>query len=142
MLKKNKQWICKLIVLFIFMTGMCFEEIKADPVFVCTIIADNKDAVPGEMVQADNATSVYRESETERTEMLAARSTTNTQQILASVGSVRRTLKLSFALLYVTAVGLLLSNSNGMSYITWISECVSKTTVVNYIHNTDGKKKN
>ena len=143
MLVKSRQWICKLIVLFIFISGMCLEEIKADPVFVCTAvcseISENESALTG---QEQKSISVYMEKETEVTEMIVARNTTNIQQIIASISNGKRTLKLSVALIYVTVLGLLLSISNRMSYEMWLPGCMNKTIVVKYIHSTDGKKKN
>ena len=83
----------------------------------------------------------YVTPEIEVTEIIAARTTTNTQQIIASISNAKKSLKLSVAIIYVTALGLLLSNSFIMSYVTQLPERVSKTIVVNYIHNTDGKKR-
>lgn len=39
-MQKNKQWICYFIALFIFMSGMCFENIKADSLALCMTKAD------------------------------------------------------------------------------------------------------
>ena len=139
--EKSKQWICKFIVLFIFISGMCFEDVKADSAFVCTMITSQaKDAVNVESMQNGEKIAVYMEKELEVTETIVARSTTNTQQVIASFSNGRKVLKLSIAIIYVTALSLLLSNSYARFYITQFSECVCKTIVVNYIHNTDGKK--
>ena len=141
--EKRKQLICKFIVLFLFITGMCFEEVKADSIFVCTIVANQtmKDKAEVESEQNKKNVAFYREDEIEVTEIIAARTTTNTQQIIASISNAKKSLKLSVAIIYVTALGLLLSNSFIMSYVTQLPERVSKTIVVNYIHNTDGKKR-
>ena len=142
MFEKRKQWICKFIVLFLFITGMCFEEVKADSSFVCTILASQaKDAANVESMQTEKEFAVYMEKELEVTEIIAARTTTNTQQIIASISNAKKSLKLSVAIIYVTALGLLLSNSFITSYVTQLLERVCKTIVVNYIHNTDGKKR-
>lgn len=142
-LAKNRQWICKLIVLFIFISGMCFEDIKADPVFVCPAVCTEKSRNESDLTgQEEMPLSVYMEKETEVTETIIARSTTNVQQIIASISNGKRTLKLSVALIYVTVLGLLLSISNRMSYEMWLPGCMNKTIVVKYIHSTDGKKKN
>ena len=138
-LEKSKQWICKFIVLFIFITGMCFEEIKADSVFVCAIVAE--DIVNHKMYTEKDSMSIYLDAETEVTETIVARSTVSTQQLIAPMTNGKRTLKLSVALIYVTAWMLLLSNSYAMAYIAQLPERVCKTIVVNYIHNTDGKKR-
>lgn len=138
-LEKSKQWICKFIVLFLCITGMCFENVEADPVFVCTMITE--DAIAHQNVSDKDKVSVYMEKETDVTETIVARSATNTQQVIASLTNGKRTLKLSVAIIYVTALSLLLSNSYAMAYISWLPERVCKTIVVNYIHNMDGKKK-
>lgn len=142
MFEKSKQWICKFIVLFLFITGMCSNEVRADSVFVCTIISDYaKNAVSARSMQNDEKIAIYMEEELEVAELLVARSSTNTQQVIASISNGKKTLKLSVAIIYVAALGLLLSNSYAMSYITQLPECICKTIVVKYIHNTDGKKR-
>ena len=142
MFEKRKQWICKFIVLFLFITGMCFEDVKADSGFACTMLASQaKDAANVESMQTEKEFAIYMEKELEVTEMIVAKSTTNTQQLIASISSGKRNLRLSVAIIYVTALGLLLSNSYVMSFVSQLPERVSKTIVVNYIHNTDGKKR-
>ena len=142
MSEKSKQWICKFIVLFIFITGMCFDEVKADSIFPCTIITSHaKDAANTKTMQNGKKIAVYMEKGLEVTETIVAKSTVNTQQLIASISNGKRTLKLSVAIIYVTALGLLLLNSYEVSYFTQLPERVCKTTVVNYIHNTDGKKR-
>lgn len=141
-LEKSRRWICKFIVLFLFITGMCFEEVKADSIFLCTIIA-NQAQNKAEVVaaQENDKIAVYRERGLEVTEIIVARSTTSTQQLIATISSAKKSLKISVAIIYVTALGLLLSNSFIMAYVTQLPERVCKTIVVNYIHNTDGKKR-
>ena len=140
--KKRKQLICKFIVLFLFITGMCFEDVKADSVFAYTKIAEcAKNAANTEATENGKNVSVYMEKELEVTETIVARSTTNTQQMIASFSTGRKVLKLSIAIIYVTALNLLLSNSYAMAYTTQLPEPACKTIVVNYIHNTDGKKR-
>ena len=123
-----------------FYNRMCFEEVKADPVFVCTIITDH--ATGKQMPSSEQEpVSVYQERELEVTETIAVRDTTSAQQLIAPMTNGRRTLKLSVALVYITVIGLLLSNSYAMAYVTQLPERVCKSIVVNYIHNTDGKKR-
>lgn len=139
MFEKSKRWICKFIVLFLFITGMCFDEVKADSVFVCTIITES--AAKIQTFSEKESVSVYRDNDADATEMLVARSTSDTQQLIAPISTGKRTLKLFVALIYITALMLLLSNPYGMAYIAQMPERVCKTIVVNYIHNTDGKKR-
>lgn len=142
MFEKRKQLICKFIVLFLFITGMCFEEVKADSAFVCAMLTnDTKNAANTETMQNGEKLAVYMEKEIEVTETIVARSTTNTQQFMTSISNGKRTLKLSVAIIYVAALWMLLSNSYTRYYITQLPERVCKTIVVNYIHNTDGKKR-
>ena len=130
----KKQWICKFIALFIFLTGMCFEEVKADSAFVCTIIPETVS-----YVQA--ADTIDSDMEVYAAEALVARNTSATHQIVCPMTSGKRDGKLSVVLLYVTALWLLLSDFYAATYIAQIPERVCKTVVVNYIHNTDGKKR-
>ena len=138
-LDKSKQWMCKFIVLFIFITGMCFEEIKADPVFVCTIISEQ--TLSQQDTSEEEQMMLCLDESNDVTQILAARSTSSTQQLIAPMTNGKRTVKLSVVLIYVIAFWLLLSNSYARSYVTQLPERVCKTIVVNYIHNTDGKKR-
>ena len=133
-LKKSKQWICKFIVLFIFMTGMCFEEIKADSVLACAVISDVSMYI--QTIDADDV-----EIEAGAAEMLVSPSSSIGRQIVHPMTAGKRTLRLSVAILYVTTLIWLLFNSNATSVILQIPERMCKTIVVNYIHNTDGKKR-
>ena len=133
-LEKSKQWICKFIVLFIFITGMCFEEVKADSVFVCTL-----NPSIDSYIQSSDADDIEVEHST--VEVIATRSSSNGRQIVHPMTTGKKGLRLSVALLYVVVLDLLLSNSYATSFVLAIPERMCKTSVVNYIHNTDGKKR-
>lgn len=129
---KNKQWICSLIALIILLTGMCIDEVKADSVFLCPQVA----VVIGE----EAVDTVLRDVDVEVTEVLCARTTSTNNQIAAQITNGRRTVKLSIVFLCVAVFSLLLSNFYTVERMVEFPCFSERTAVLNFIHNTDGKK--
>lgn len=129
---KNKQWICNLIALIILLTGMCTCEVKADPVFVCPQTA----VITG----TEAADSVLTEVGVEPTELLCTRNATTSSQIVAQITNSKRTIKLSMVFLCVSIFSFLYSNFYAVEGVVEYLQPGARTVVVNYIHNTDGKK--
>lgn len=129
---KNKQWICNLIALIILLTGMSTCEVKADSVFVCpqAVVITSTEAVD----------SVLTEVGVEPTELLCTRNSITSSQIAAQITNGRRTIKLSMVFLCVAIFSLLHSNFYATESVVEYLELGALTVVVNYIHNTDGKK--
>ncbi len=134
MLEKEKRWICKFIVLFILISEMCFENVKADSVFVYTTdsssdsyLCSSEDAILAQEVCT--------------TEMLGVRTASNMQQIANRVTNNKRELRFLLVFMCVVAVLQLFSNFYTTVDILQLSKRQSKTVVLNYIHNIDGKKK-
>lgn len=129
---KNKQWICNLIALIILLTGMCMDEVKADSIF-----ARPQTAV---LVNLETADAVLTGVDVEPTELLCTRNAITSSQIVAQITNGRRTIKLSMIFLCVAVFSLLLSNFYATERIPEFPRLSARTAVLNYIHNTDGKK--
>lgn len=129
---KNKKWICNFIALFILLTGMCVDEVKADSVFLRQKAA--------EVSGIGMAVTVLSEVDVEPTEILCTRNSVTGSQIVAQITSGKRTIKLSTAFLCMVVFSLLLSNFYQTERVTEFPKLYARTVVVNYIHNTDGKK--
>lgn len=129
---KNKKWICNFIALFILLTGMCFDEVKADSFFPCPEVAV--------LTSERTADAVLTDVDVEPTELLCTRNSITGSQIAAQITSGRRTIKLAMIFLCVAVFSLLLSNFYMTERVTELPRLCARTVVVNYIHNTDGKK--
>lgn len=129
---KSKQWICKLIVLFILLVGMCNEEVKADSVFVYP------QTMPDMVQEASEA--VLTDVRSESVEFLCTRNTITGSQIITQLTNGKRTIKLSMFFLGIMIYWLLLSNFYGVERIAEFLRLRVRTAVIHYIHNTDGKK--
>ena len=130
---KNKQWLCKFIVLFILLVGMCDVEVKADSIFVSpqTLTA---------ITQEETSGAVLTETRPESVDILCTRNTITGSQIITQLTNGRRIIKLSMIFLCITIYGLLLSNFYGTERIAEFPRLRVRTAVIHYIHNTDGKK--
>lgn len=129
---KNKQWICNLIALIILISGMCIDEVKADSVFLCPeIVAEESIGLTGE---------VLSEVDVEPTEILCTRNSITSSQIAAQITNSRRVIKLSMVFLCIAVFSLLLSNFYAAERAAEFPRLSTRTAVLNYIHNTDGKK--
>ena len=129
---RNKQWICKFIVLIILLAGMCVDKVNTDSVFVS----------PQTMVFMDSETveAVLTEVKTESMELLCVRNSISSSQIATQITSARRTIKLSIVFLCVAVLSLLLSNFYTAERVVDYPRLRVRTAVLHYIHNTDGKK--
>ena len=130
---KNKEWICKFIALFILISGMWVDEVvdivKADSFFLC----------PKLEVSAERM-EVLSDKDLTNTEILCTRSTISGGQIAAQILNNKRIIKLTMLFLCVAVFALLLSNFYTAERVAEIPILCTQTAVLNYIHNTDGKK--
>lgn len=129
---KNKQWICNLIALIILLTGMCVDEVKADSTFSCPQTAV--------ITRLETADAVLTDVDVEPIELLCTRDSITSSQIAAQITNGRRTIKLSMIFLCVVVFSLLLSNFYAAERVPEFPRLSARTAVLNYIHNTDGKK--
>ena len=129
---KNKQWICNFIALIILLAGVCVDEVKADSIFCYPQSA---------FLSADTVYAMISEvDDVEPTEMLCTRSSTTSHQIVAQIANSKRVLKLSMMFVSVTVLSLLLSNFYTTERIIEFLQLDTRTVVLTYIHNADGKK--
>lgn len=129
---RNKQWIYNFIALFILLTGMCVDEVKADSAFPYLKAA--------QMTSTETINAVLSEVDVEPTELLCIRNSVTSSQIVAQITNGRRTIKLSMLFLSVAVFSLLLSNFYTEERIAENPQLNVQTAVLRYIHNTDGKK--
>lgn len=132
-MSKNKQWIINLIVLVILLSGMCFDEVRADSVFTypeASVITYH-----------EAADEVISDVDMQVTEILCTRNTVSSSQIAAQIINSRKETKLSMVFLCVAILSLLLSNFYTTESVVQFPELGTRTVVLNYIHNTDGKKR-
>lgn len=135
---KNKNWICIFIALFILISGMWFDEVKADSVFLCP---KSKDVLlSGELSDTYSNQEVLSEMSIEPAQVLCTSSNISSQQIAAQIINSKREIKLSMIFLCVAVFGLLLSNFYAAERVIEYPTLRMWTVVLNYIHNTDGKK--
>lgn len=129
---RSKQWVCNFIALIILISWMCVDEVKADSIF----------CYPQTMSLAGEAVStiLLEVDDIEPTEMMCTRNATTSRQIVAQITNNKRVIKLSMALVAVTVLTLLLSNFYTTERVTEFLQLDTRTVVLTYIHNTDGKK--
>ena len=129
---KNKQWIWNFIAMLILLTGMCFDEVKADSAFLSpqTVV----------FMGVETADAVLTEAQIETTELLCVRNSISSSQIAAQITSARKTIKLSMVFLCVAVFSLLLSNFYTAERVVEYPRLSVRTAILKFIHNTDGKK--
>ena len=131
-MKWNKRWIYNFIALIILLIGMCVDEVKADSIFLypqATVMTNSK-----------VADAVITDVEMEPTQLLCMRNMVSGSQIALQVTNVRKTIKLSMVFLCVAVYSLLLSNFYTVERVVDYPRLSVRTAILNYIHNTDGKK--
>ena len=129
---KNKQWICNLIALVILLTGMCVDEVRADSIFSYPQTT--------QVIGLGIIDEVLTDVDMEPTELLCTRNSITSSQVAAQITNIRRTVKLSMVFLCVAVFSLLLSNFYTAERVVEYPCLSVRTAVLNYIHNTDGKK--
>ena len=131
-MRKNKQWICIVLSLFILLSGMCLERIHTDAVVFCV---QKKEATFLDIYQSVPSMEA-RVEEISREDYTATlqRATNQTVQI-------RKTLRVVYELLCKV-------DTTGLSEKFYETEETSASirqellsVVANYIHNSDGKKR-
>ena len=130
---RNRQWIGNFIALFILLTGMCVDEVKADSVFL-------RPQTTAVVVNLERTDAVISDVDIEPAQLLCTRNSVTGSQVAAQITSTRRTIKLSMLLLCVAVFSLLLSNFYTVERIAEFPCSSERAAVIHYIHNTDGKK--
>lgn len=131
-MRKNKQWICIVMSLFILLSGMCLESIHADAMSFC---------VKNEESTFLNIYSSVPSVDARVEEVSRGSYTTTIQRAIGKSFQIRRTLRVVYELLCkVDTAGL-----SDKFYTTEESFAVfwqePGAVVTNYIHNSDGKKR-
>ena len=131
-MRKNKQWICIVMSLFILLSGMCLESIHADAVLLCA--------------QKEESTflNIYRSvpSMEARVEEISQESYTATiRRATGQSLQIRRTLRVVYELLCkVDTAGLSDKFYTTEEFLAAVWQ-EPGAVVTNYIHDSDGKKR-
>lgn len=131
---KNQKIVCIFLVIFMFLSGMCFENIKTDSPLAYAPIEKSDSCI-------DTCKTAVIDVQACTIEMLGVRSYSGFQHLSNRCMNPKREIKLSFDFLGTN----LLSSSEGRfytSYVTFYSFAQGqKKLVLNYIHKSDGKKR-
>lgn len=131
-MRKNKQWICYLIALFIMISGMCLETMTTDTVLFS---AQKKEST---FIQIYNPHPTF---EARAEELSRTTYSSSIQRISGSTQQIRRNLRVVYELLCKVDT----TDSSDKFYVTESILAFTKqgcsSVVVNYIHNMDGKKR-
>lgn len=132
-MQKNKQLICYFIALFIFVSGMCFENLGANSLSLRATRESVYTSLSERNISAMEA----------RTEEIAGNN--RTARIIGvqnqSTQQVRRTLRL-FCSYLLGLVSVAIAQKIYMAEESvFLEKADCHTAVLNYIHNTDGKKR-
>lgn len=131
-MRRNKQWVCYIIALFVLLSGMCLEKLNTDTVLFSV---QKKEST---FIQIYNPHPSFeaRAEELSRTTYTSA-----IQRVSNSTQQIRRNLRIVYELLCkVDETGS--SNDFYVTESTFaFAEQGCSSVVVHYIHNTDGKKR-
>lgn len=140
---RNKQWIFNFIALLILLTGMCVDEVRADSVFTCLRRSDILTQTSDGLLVAEKDVmpdTVFLKTATATKSLICTRTEEVGSRITAQIITERKTIRLSVAFLCIAVFSILLSNFYAVEHIAEVSRFGVQTTVLAYIHNTDGKK--
>ena len=131
-MRKNKQWICIVLSLFILLSGMCLESIHADAMSFRT---------PKEESTFVNIYRTVSSVEARVEEISRGNYSATIQRATNQTVQIRRSMRVVYELLCKVDTARI----SDRLYITEDSLALimqeSGTVVTNYIHNTDGKKR-
>lgn len=129
---RNKRWICNFIALIILIAGMCVDEVRVDSSFMHPQI--------GGVTNGETMDAVFTDVDMDSRQLLCTGKTISGSQIVAQIVNVKRTIKLSMVFLCVAVFSLLLSNFYTAEREVEYPRLRVQTAVLEFIHNTDGKK--
>lgn len=131
---KKEKLISFVLVIFVFLSGMCFENVKTDSFYVY-VSSDTTDAC----IMSCEAAIIDTEHCT--TEMLGVRNGVGLQKLTGRFISQKRDGRLSQEFLYLDIFSLfegkLFASSEKIHFLNQYQE----EFVLNYIHKSDGKKR-
>ena len=131
-MRRNKQWICYFIALFILISGMCLENMTIDTVLFS---AQKKEST---FIQIYNPHPSF---EARAEEISGATYSSAIQRISNPTQQIRKAFRVVYELLYKVDE----AEPANKFYITEDVFAFRKqgrsSVVVNYIHNMDGKKR-
>lgn len=134
MRNKRKGIVCVIIAFFMLFSGMCLENVQTDSSFACAAARN----ITSYMTSQDME---IVKSEAYTTESINVRNTSYVQQRGNRSSQSRRVMKGSMEFLHINQESQIVSNFYTAADMVQLPELYSKTAVLNYIHNQDGKKR-
>lgn len=134
MRNKRQKWICVLITLFVFLAGMCFEDIQAGSEFICAPALAEASFISA-------ADTFITDAQACTAEMLGIRGNTRLEQSTIRFANRGRDTKISLDFLWQTLFSINEEQSDtGFEGIQFACRFRNEL-VINYIHKSDGKKR-
>lgn len=134
-MRKTKRYaISLIIVLSMLISGMCFDNSKADSFLECTSLE-----MPAASISSCSADAA--DSAICTTEMLGIHNISYVRPVTNRNIGLRKDIRASFELLCAKAQSHLNSNFLMTAGIMQFPKLCFQAVVSNYIHNTDGKKR-
>ena len=131
--RKIKKLICAFITLFMFVSGMCFDEIRTDSLFASA--SSERDTF------LSSGCSAFTDEQACTVDMLGIRGTAELGRITVRAAVQKRDEKASSDFLCqkisVPTEGKSYISSDGIQFISEFSD----EHIVNYLHRSDGKKR-
>ena len=131
---KKKQILCLILTLFVFFSGMCFENIKADSLFLFTSEEEPLSYV-GTCDVAISDTNLCT------TEMLGLNHLSYVGQFANKTAYSKKNIQVSLEIFLTDAGSGSLSNFFETVHAVELHKLCHRFVVLNYIHNADGKKR-
>lgn len=133
MQRKYKQIVCYILIIFMIVSGMCVKNVKADSVLSCATEHQNN-------ANIDSQDVAICDGEICTTEMLGVRCASHIHNESVSLSKTYE--KISFVCISSDVFSKCFTKFYMAVNIVQPTEVYSKTAVLHFIHNKDGKKQN
>ena len=130
---RNQKIICLFLAVFILISGIGVRMVKADSIFVSSAVKENDSCI-------SSIATFLVENELCATELIAVKSTSHVRQMAGKIPYGHKDVKASFHALCSDMVSGFFSIFFTAVHAVQFQELYSRQTVLNYIHNKDGKK--
>ena len=131
---KKRKSICFILVILVFLSGMCFDEVK-----ITSYILDATMNEANSYVMSDKITVM--EAEVCTTEMLGVRNCVNIRQLARHNMNQKKESRIVFVFLCSNIFAISRGKCPAEFETTGFFKGVQEKNVLNYIHKSDGKKR-
>lgn len=133
-MRNRKRLFCFFMAVFMLLAGLGFENAKISAYFACNTSDISSDTInSGSRITADEAIV--------SSDMTDLRTVSQLKQVKVRNTYCRRSMRLSYVAFSMVTGSQLHTYSSKTVRRLALAEPYSQTVVLNYIHNTDGKKK-